>query len=101
METKELLTFAALAASGGFAWFLYGLTTGNTCNGRYIPKACVETLGGLVVGTVVALSLRSVFSSPTATHLMTFAGGTGWSAIIQLLRGWITRLVGDQLKGGD
>lgn len=88
-----LITAAMPGAAGGVAWFLRGIRCGRIRNDKYLRKATLEALGGMIVASFVALPLAPVFSGSAPVIVLSFATGTCWSVIIQRLRDWITKFI--------
>ena len=96
---KELVLYTTLpGAGGGLAWFLCGLKYGWIRNNKYVRKALLEVIGGMLVASFVGYPLREVFAGSTPVVLISFALGACWSVIMQILRSWITKRVNNFLS---
>ena len=91
------LVVAGGGAAGGFTWFLCGYKFGRIRNNKYMRKAVVEIIGGLIVASFVALPMSPIFSGKPVVALLAFGIGTCWSVIIQLLRKSVTAFVEKKL----
>lgn len=99
MDSNIYIMVAGAGAAGGFTWFLCGIKFGWLKNNKYVRKAAVESVGGLIVASFVALPLSPIFSGQAVVGRLAFGVGTCWSAIVQLLRRKVTKFVEDQLNG--
>lgn len=91
---QQLLLYAALpGAVGGFLLFLQGVKYARIKNDRHLRKACLETVGGMLVAIPVAYAFVDETGASATAVLLAFAAGLGWSLIIQILRRRITRII--------
>jgi hypothetical protein len=89
MDLSFVVASSLPGAAGGAAWFLYALKRGHYANNRFPRKAAIEIVGGIIVATVCAPSIRP-FIAPSSLSLASFALGIAWSEIVQKFRDWIT-----------
>lgn len=84
-QLKPVLFLSSIPGGfGGLASFLYGLKRGHFKNNKYIAKAVLEIVGGLVVASFVVFGPKI---------LVGFIIGLCWSTVIQVIRGRITVIV--------
>jgi F0F1-type ATP synthase assembly protein I len=88
-------------AGGGLAWFLCGLKNGWIRNNKFVKKAVLEVIGGMLVASFVGYPLSPLFSGATPVVVICFAIGGSWSGIMQILRVWVTKLITNVLNDSE
>lgn len=87
---------ATVGFLGALCWFCAGVLRGRIRNNEYFRKITLEIIGGATTAPFVVLAIRLPLDGPpniTIVLLASFATGTCWSGLIQILREWITRVV--------
>lgn len=90
---EYLLATTIPGAAGGFACFLLGLHLGRIRNNKYVTKASLEIVGGMVVGSFIAIPFV-----PLPQYTISFLAGAAWSEIIQTIRKAITKRIEQVLR---
>ena len=67
-------------------WFLLRVQRGRIRNDHYFRKGAIESAGGMLVASFVAVPLTPIFSVSTPVILAAFACGAAWAQIIEVLR---------------
>jgi hypothetical protein len=85
---RPVLYYATIPGGfGGAASALYAIQRGKYANNKYVQKIMIEIFGAMIVASFVSYYLWR--DQP----FLAFASGLTWSAIIQVVRRWITRMV--------
>ncbi len=99
---KELLLYSTLpGAGGGLAWFFCGLRNSWIHNNKFVRKAVLEVVGGMLVASFVGYPLSHLFSGSTPVVVVCFAIGGSWSGIMQILRVWVTKHINNVLNARE
>jgi len=99
------LTSSVPGAAGGLASFLVSYQRGHYRHNKIPRKIMTEILGGGIVATAMAFLLLDYYQNMGWVIVSTFAVGTCWASLVQMIRSWITRVVksiiGDPPNGGS
>lgn len=90
MPSQDTMYAITAGAAGALAWFLVRVQRGAIRNDHYVRKGMVESAGGMLVASFVAVPISPIFSASAPIILVAFACGAAWAQIIEVLRNKLT-----------